>query len=108
AATLLVLPDRLVLTTDGRYRDQSRDQLAAAGVDADIEVGATLAAQQAALSAAAAGIARLGLEAEAVTWAEQRRFAAEWFRDAELVATEGLVEAQRRVKDDGEVARMAE
>jgi Xaa-Pro aminopeptidase len=108
AAMLLVLPDRLVLTTDGRYRDQSRDQLAAAGVDADIEVGATLAAQQAALSAAAAGIARLGLEAEAVTWAEQRRFAAEWFRHAELVATEGLVEAQRRVKDDGEVARMAE
>src|SRR2546428_9139928 len=62
AALLLVLPDRLVFTTDGRYRDQSRDELESAGVDADIEVGATLAAQQAALSAAAAGIARLGLE----------------------------------------------
>src|SRR5207245_7013552 len=74
AALLLVLPDELVFTTDGRYRDQSRDELESAGVDADIEVGATLAAQQAALSAAAAGIARLGLEAEAVTWAEQRRF----------------------------------
>jgi len=101
AALLLVLRDRLVFTTDGRYRDQSRDELESAGVDADIEVGATLAAQQGALSAAAAGIGRL-------TWAQQRRFEAEWFQHAELVATEGLVEAQRRVKDDGELARMAE
>jgi Xaa-Pro aminopeptidase len=43
-----------------------------------------------------------------VTWAQQRRFASGWFPHAELVATEGLVEEQRRVKDDGEVARMAE
>ena len=32
--------------------------------------------------------------------------AAEWFPDAELVPTEGLVEELRRVKDDGEVARI--
>jgi len=108
AALLLVLPDRAVLTTDGRYRDQSREELDAAGVHADIEVGATAAAQREILRAAAAGIRRLGLEAEAVTWAQQRRFAAEWFPRAELVATEGLIEEQRRVKDDGEVARMAE
>ena len=50
----------------------------------------------------------LNIQAEAVTWAQQRRFEAEWFQHAELVATEGLVEAQRRVKDDGELARMAE
>ena len=37
-------------------------------------------------------IARLGLEAHGVTWAQQRDFA-EWFPDPELVATEQLVEA---------------
>ena len=41
AAMLLVLPDRVVFTTDGRYRDQSAEQLAAAGVEAEIEIGLT-------------------------------------------------------------------
>ena len=34
----LVLPDELVFVTDGRYRDQSAEQLAAAGVEARIEI----------------------------------------------------------------------
>ena len=34
-------------------------------------------------------------------------FAGEWFPDAELVATEGLVDRERQVKDEGEVARIA-
>ena len=106
AGLLLVLPDELVLSTDGRYQFQSAEQLAAAGVEARIEIG-NLTAQKAALSAAGTGIARLGLEAASVTWARQRTFASEWFPAAELVPTEGLVEGLRRVKDDGEVARMA-
>ena len=39
AAMLLVRPDDLVFVTDGRYRDQAADQLAAAGVVADIGIG---------------------------------------------------------------------
>jgi Xaa-Pro aminopeptidase len=50
----------------------------------------------------------VGLEADHVTWAQQRSMAAEWFPDAELVATEGVVAQLRRVKDDGEVARIAD
>jgi Xaa-Pro aminopeptidase len=107
AGLLLVLPDELVLVTDGRYEFQSADQLAATGVDARIEVGG-LVVQEAALTAAAKGIARLGLEAGSVTWARQRAFAATWFPDAELIPTEGVVEDLRRVKDAGEVARIAE
>ena len=106
AALLLVLPDELVLCTDGRYRFQSAEQLAAAGVEARIEIG-NAAGQKEALSAAAGSVERLGLEAASVTWARQRAFASEWFPSAELVATEGLVEDLRRVKDEGEVARMA-
>ena len=99
-----MLPDELVFVTDGRYRDQSAEQLAAAGVQARVEVSAT--EQQAILTKAASGIRRLGLEADDVSWAAQRRYATEGFPDAELVPTEGLVEALRLVKDDGEIARI--
>ena len=107
AALVLVLPDEVVFVTDGRYRDQSAEELAAASVDARIGVGLTLTEQREQLQEAARGIARLGLEAESVTWAHQRRFATEWFPEVELVPTEGLVEDLRRVKDAGEVERMA-
>ncbi|MDP9404621.1 MAG: Xaa-Pro peptidase family protein [Actinomycetota bacterium] len=105
AALLLVLPDGMVLSTDGRYKSQSAEQLALGGVEARIEIG-KLTEQQQAMSAAAKGIARLGLEAGNVTWARQRAFAVDWFPGAELVPTEGLVEELRRVKDAGELARM--
>jgi Xaa-Pro aminopeptidase len=104
AARLLVLPDELVFVTDGRYRDQTAEQLAAAGVEARIEVHNT--EQQRLLTEAARGIGRLGLEADDVTWAGQRKYAAEVFADAELVPTEGLVESLRLVKDEGEIDRI--
>ena len=105
AGLALVLPDELLFVTDFRYRDQAADQLAAAGVDARVEVSST--DQQGVVSTAARGVARIGLEAIAVTWAQQRRFSAEWFPDADVVPTEGLVEELRQVKDPGEVARIA-
>ena len=107
AGLLLVLEDELVLVSDGRYEVQAGEQLRDAGVDARIEIG-SLPKQRELLTAAASGIARLGLEAASVTWARQRAFAAEWFSDVELVPTEGLVETLRRVKDGGEVARISE
>ena len=106
AGLLLVERDGAVLATDGRYKFQSAEQLAAAGLDARIEVGA-IEAQRDALVREAAGIARLGLEAGSVTWARQRSFAEDWFVDAELLPTLGVVEALRRVKDDEELALMA-
>jgi Xaa-Pro aminopeptidase len=105
AGLLLVLPDRVVLATDGRYRYQSAEQLAAARVDADVVVG-PVAEQRDGLGQAAGGAARLGLEATSVTWARQRTFAEEWFEAAELVPTTGVVEELRRVKDAGEIDRM--
>ena len=53
-AMLLVTDDALVFVADGRYRDQAAEQLAAAGVDARIEIGATVAGQREALAAALA------------------------------------------------------
>ncbi|MBK5289907.1 MAG: aminopeptidase P family protein [Acidimicrobiia bacterium] len=107
AALLLVTGDAATFVTDGRYRDQAADQLHEAGVTAEIVVGLTQADQRAALAdaAAAAGVERLGLEAEGVTWSQQRGYV-EWFPEAELVATSGLVDDLRMVKEAGEVERI--
>ena len=107
AALLLVLPDELVFVTDGRYRDQSALELGEAGVHAVIRVSDPGGSQKEIVKDAAAGVTRLGLEAAAVTWAQQRRFDDEWFPDAELVPTERIVEELRAVKDAGEVGRVA-
>ena len=105
AGIVLVTPDELTLFTDGRYTTQSREQIDAAGVDAQIEILPTQAAQQARLVDLTRPFARLGLEAHGVTWAQQRTWAAA-FSEVELVATEDLVEGLRRVKDAGEIARI--
>ena len=73
---------------------------------AEIVVGRTTALQREALTERASGARRLGLEAEHVSWADQRRYATEWFPGVELVAASGLVEGLRLVKDEGEVARI--
>jgi Xaa-Pro aminopeptidase len=105
AAVLLVGPDEVLFVTDGRYRDQSREQLDAAGVAARIEIAPTSAAHREILGPAVDALARLGLEAHGVTWAQQRAYA-DWFSDTELVPTDGVVEALRRVKEPAEVARI--
>jgi Xaa-Pro aminopeptidase len=106
SAMVLVGPDELVFVTDGRYGEQAAEQLTAAGVGARLEVRVSQAAQRDVMREAAGGYRRLGLEAHGVTWAQQRAFADEWFPDAELVATEHVVEDLRRAKEPAEVARI--
>lgn len=106
AAIVLVTPDELLFVSDGRYQTQSADQLAAAGVDARIEIVAADADAVVAAAAAAAGVQRLGLESQSVTWSQQRRWASDLFRSGELVPTTSTVEDLRLVKDAGEAARI--
>jgi Xaa-Pro aminopeptidase len=104
AGLLLVSADEAVFVSDGRYRDQAAEQLAAAGVDAEVVIVA--AEPDAALAAripVAAG--RVGLESESVTWASQRRWA-DLVGPRELVATTGVVSGRRMLKDPGEAARI--
>jgi len=105
AGVVLVTRDVLVFTTDGRYRTQADEQLGGAGVDAQIEIGATVAAQREAIARALEPGARVGLEAHAITWAQQQDYMTT-LEGHELVATNGLVEQLRRVKEPGEVARI--
>ncbi len=106
AAMLMVTHDSSMLTTDGRYRTQATEQLGAAGVEAIIEIGLP-AGQQDALAAFTrkTGGRRVGLEAGAITWAAQRSLETV-LAGVELVATAGLVESLRRVKDEGEQDRI--
>jgi Xaa-Pro aminopeptidase len=106
AAMLLVLADELLLVTDGRYEEQATDQLSAAGVDATVRIGLTMAGQYEMLGGAATSL-RLGLEADAISWATARAMESTYFPFVkELVPTEGVIERLRVVKDDGEVARI--
>jgi Xaa-Pro aminopeptidase len=107
AGFVLVGPDQALLVTDGRYTTQATEQTEAAGTEVAVEIGPTQTAQREALDAAVrrGGYEQLGLEAEAISWAGQRRIKA-GLETVELVATDGLVEQLRRVKEPAEVARI--
>lgn len=102
AGLVLVTPEQILLVTDGRYGGQAEQQLRAAGLEADLRVTGT--GQREAVVADLPAGARVGLEAESVTWSDERRFTNEWFTDQETVATEGLVVGLRTIKEDAEVA----
>jgi Xaa-Pro aminopeptidase len=106
AALLIVDNTTATLVTDGRYEEQAADEVAAAGAPADVKIGRTGELQRKLVTAALSGVARVGLEADHISWSDQRRYAESWLPEAELVATTGLVEGLRVVKDEGEVARI--
>jgi Xaa-Pro aminopeptidase len=105
AGMLLITGSEAVFVTDGRYKDQSAEQIAETGAPARVGIGTTQTKQSEILREAATGVNRLGLEAYGVTWAQQRQFG-DWFPGAEMLATEHLVEDFREVKDPGEIARV--
>ncbi len=110
AGLVLVSNGGAMLATDGRYRTQAKEQLDAAGLgDVSLVVG-RLPEQIDALvgfvrETVGESRSRVGLEAEHVVWASQRRWS-ERLAPSELVATSGMVEALRSVKDAGEIARI--
>ena len=107
AAVLVVTKDLSVLTTDGRYRTQSAEQLRGAGApEVEISIGTPAQQREAARAALEAAKAdRIGLEAGNITWSGQRGWADVLSGD-KLVATANVVEALRERKDAAELARM--
>jgi Xaa-Pro aminopeptidase len=108
AGMVFVGPASAVLVTDGRYKTSAVAEVGPSGV----RVEAAPAAKQAELLAdllagLPPGARRLGLEAEHVSWATQRRWSEGWAKEAELVPTTGLVELLRRRKEPAELARLA-
>jgi Xaa-Pro aminopeptidase len=104
AALLFVTAEDALFVTDGRYGVQAPDQLGAADVRARIEVLGE--GQREVVTAASQGAARVGLEADHVSWSASRRYEEEWFPAARVVPTTDLCESLRIVKDTGEVDRI--
>lgn len=103
---VLLTPQEVVLVTDGRYGDQAAAQLAQAGVDGRVIVGLSGAAMLGALVDEVAPYASVGFESAHVAYEQFQRF--QGLFKATLVPVGGVVEAARRHKDAGEIARMAE
>jgi Xaa-Pro aminopeptidase len=104
AGVLAVTADGALLTTDGRYRTQSAEQVEAAGADVEIAIGG-MAEQRRLAQSYLARAPKVGLEADNVTWSGKRTWA-ELLNAAELVPTSNAVEALRERKDQAEIARM--
>ncbi|MEP7048309.1 MAG: aminopeptidase P family protein [Ilumatobacteraceae bacterium] len=96
----------VVLVTDGRYGDQATAQLADAGVNGRVAVGHSGGEILDLLAAEVRGFETLGFEAAHVTYQQFQRY--QNLFESSLVPVAGLIEAERRRKDAGEIARMAE
>jgi Xaa-Pro aminopeptidase len=103
---VVLTPHEVVLVTDGRYGDQAVAELADAGVEARVVVGRSSGAIFDSIAAEVAPHASIGFESAHVSYAEFQRY--QGLFGASLVPVGGVVEAERRRKDAGEVARMAE
>jgi Xaa-Pro aminopeptidase len=101
---LLVTADELIMITDGRYRTQVAAELERSGVEARVEITTTDIARI--LEAAVPSGARLGLEADAVTWKRHDQIAG-WLPGRQLVPLDRPIEELRKDKDDGERSRLA-
>jgi Xaa-Pro aminopeptidase len=104
AGVLIVTPTGALLTTDGRYRTQSAEQVRQAGASVEITIG-NMTDQRQAASDFVSSLSLVGLEADNVSWAGQRVWAA-LLDSKELVPTSNAVEGLRQVKDGAEIARM--
>jgi Xaa-Pro aminopeptidase len=102
SAWVALLPDRMVLGTDGRYAERAGSELAAAGVQADIVVGTTKERVRELLVEAVRGVAAVGADPTTLSHAAW----CDYERDLPLVEVTGAVEAARRQKDAAEVARI--
>ncbi len=105
AGVLLVTADAATMLTDGRYTIQAADQLASAGVEADLVIENAEPIKRLGSLVANAGILHLGAEAQHVTWATLTAWQ-DGFDGVDLVPTSDAVEALRIVKDAGELAIM--
>ena len=108
AGMVLVTATDALLVTDGRYRDQSAEQIAGSRRRRTRRGRHDPGRQQRdpASRPPRRASRRLGLEAHGRQLGPAARVRRDWFPEAELVATEHLVEDLRMVKDPGEVARV--
>ena len=107
AMVVVLTADDLLVITDGRYATQAPAELEAAGVEGRVVIANRGSEQQESAATAVSGLGRIALEADHVSWSRYRKLAGEWFADADLVPSTGVIEQLRRRKSPEEVARVA-
>lgn len=104
SATVVLTTSGVTLLTDSRYAERAPVELAAAASTAAVVVArATLGDEVAKIVGAGTVV---GLEAEHVSWSQQRLIESSWLPEAELVPTSHLVDELRASKDSAEIARI--
>ncbi|MDE0928157.1 MAG: Xaa-Pro peptidase family protein [Acidimicrobiales bacterium] len=101
AGVLWVEAKEAWLITDGRYRSQAADEIAA--TETHIEITSDGGKEK--LIGSAKNQTTIGLEANNVTWADQQNYV-NWFAPTAVTPTSGLVEELRSIKDPGEIDRI--
>jgi len=104
AGLLLVTQNEALLTTDGRYRTQSSEQIADSGAHVEVYI-VDAEPDGEVLRRLLGSPGTIGLESETVSWSTQRRWAEELGADR-LVPTTGVVAGLRLIKDIGEASRI--
>lgn len=97
-SAILLTPNNRYFITDSRYAEQAQLELH----DLEIVLHTSSVLQKAVELADNADVKLLGFEADTTTYGDYARLTADFA--GKLVPTSGLVEKQREVKDDGEVA----
>jgi Xaa-Pro aminopeptidase len=102
SATVVITPTRAVLVTDGRYRERAVDELAVVGVDVEVQSGFSQGEQLELVESVAAESTSLGAEAASLSHQRWERLAT----DLPIVPLDAEINAGRRSKDPGELARI--
>jgi Xaa-Pro aminopeptidase len=103
--TVVITKDSVSFITDGRYRTQSKEQLAQAGVDAEIYVTSPGQNNYSYLEKALSGLSSTGFEADTLSYSSAMKFI-NHFPSIDCEPTSQLVESIRIVKQPGEVDRI--
>ncbi|MEX2627662.1 MAG: Xaa-Pro peptidase family protein [Ilumatobacteraceae bacterium] len=101
AGWVVILPDRTLLVTDRRYGERAAEETAPTG-DVEVVVGADRAEMRRRLVDTLVGLERVGAQATHLSHASW----SDWAIDLPLEPADGLVAAERRAKDAGEIARI--
>lgn len=100
-AQLLLAPDGAVFLTDGRYIEQSAEEVP--DLPREIYAGGTAMPSRVAALVRDRGVSALGIESDHVSVAQRERWA-DVLDGIELVSATGIVERARARKDDDEIA----
>lgn len=102
--TVVITASKAVLVTDRRYDERAADELAAAkdqsGVDIDVSIAPGAGHDAIALSLA--GVSKVGMEAEHLSWDRAQRLQ-DLLGGERIRPTSGIVEALREFKTDAEI-----